>query len=84
MKGEMTFSTHSNIPIRETRQEITACSMAAGKSPAFPSQMQGLPSSRRETTSDPHRPARASSTDRSASMGAKYASTVCGFAIATQ
>ena len=82
MKGEMICSTHSNIAIRETMQEITACSMTAGTSPASP-QIQSLPSSRHDTTSDPRRPARASSTDRSASMGVKYASTVCGFAIAT-
>jgi hypothetical protein len=81
MKGEMICATQSNTPISNGRQEILACSMAAGTSPASP-RVQSPSSSKRETTKAPT-PARASLMDCSASTGAKYAATVCGFAIAT-
>ncbi len=76
---------HNNTATRESLQRNTAYSMANSTSPASP-RMQNPPSSARETTNVPRRPARASLMDRSASVAAntrKYASTVSGFAIAT-
>jgi hypothetical protein len=68
---------------QHTNQQRQARNLSVldGRSPASP-RVQSPSSSKRETTKAPT-PARASLMDCSASTGAKYAATVCGFAIAT-